>query len=59
MKSQQNVLKYWQVSKYTVLLSESNFPKKRKNKSKFQMLDLCNGGTKDFVELWKIINLKI
>ena len=34
-------------------------PKKGKNKSKFQMGNLCNGGTKDFVELWEIIHLKI
>ena len=30
-----------------------------KNKSKFRMVNLCNGGTKDFVELWEIIHLKI
>ena len=23
------------------------------------MVNLCNGGTKDFVELWEIIHLKI
>ena len=32
------------------------FPKKGKIiKSKFCVLNLCNGGTKDFVELWKVI----
>ena len=51
--------KYWQVSKYTSLLSKSNFLKKGKNKSKFWMVNLCNGGTKDFVELREIIYLKI
>ena len=36
------------------------FPKKRKkNKSKFWVVNLCNGGTKDFIELWQIIHLKI
>ena len=35
------------------------FPKKGKNKSKFQIANLCHGGTKDFVELWEIIQLKI
>ena len=35
------------------------FPKKGKNKSKFRMVNLCNGETKDFVELWEIIHLKI
>ena len=35
------------------------FPKKRKNKSTFQIVNLCNGRTKDFVELWEIIHLKI
>ena len=34
-------------------------PKKGKNMSKFWMVSLCNGGTKDFVELWEIIYLKI
>ena len=24
----------------------------------FWMVNLCNGGTKDFVKLWKIIRLK-
>ena len=51
------LLKYWQVSKYTVLLNEFRFPKKRKNQ--VSMVNLGNGGTKDFVELWKIIHLKI
>ena len=46
--------KYWQVSKYTAFI-----PKKGKNKSKFWIVNLCNGGTKDFVELWEIIHLKI
>ena len=31
---------------------------KGKNKSNFWMVNLCNGGTKDFVELWEIIHLK-
>ena len=44
--------KYWQVSKYTAMLSKFSFPKKgNKNKSNFRMVNLCNGGTKDFVEL--------
>ena len=52
--------KYWQVSKYTAMLSKFSFPKKgNKNKSNFRMANLCNGGTKDFVELWEIIHLKI
>ena len=42
------------------------FPQKRekislsfgKNKSKFWIVNLRNGGTKDFVELWEIIHLK-
>ena len=55
MKSRQNVIllsdgtiffpilsKYWQVSKYTAF-----FPKIGKNKSKFRIVNLCNGGTKD------------
>ena len=25
----------------------------------FQIVNLCNGGTKDFVELWEIIHLNI
>ena len=33
--------------------------KRGKNKSKFQMVNLGNGGTKDFVELWEIGDLKI
>ena len=35
------------------------FPKKGKNKSKFHIVNLCNGKTKDFVELLEIIHLKI
>ena len=35
------------------------FPKKGKNKSKFCIVNLCNGGTKDFAELWEIVYLKI
>ena len=35
------------------------FPEKGKNKSKFQIVNLCNGGIKDFVELQEIIQLKI
>ena len=49
-----------QVSKYTPMLSEFRFSKKGKIiKSKFRMVNLCNGGTKDFVELLEIIYLKI
>ena len=33
--------------------------KSGKNKSKFQMVNLGNGGTKDFEELWEIMHLKI
>ena len=51
--------KYGQASKSTALLSEFSFPKKGKNKSRFRMVNWCNGGTKDFVELWEIIHLKI
>ena len=52
--------KYWQVSMYIAMLSEFSFPKKRKqNKSNFRMVNLCNSGTKDFVELWKIIHWNI
>ena len=51
--------KYWQVSKYTALLSEFSFPKWEKIKFKFRMINLCNGGTKDFVKLWEILHLKI
>ena len=41
---------------YRAMLSEFSFPKKRKqNKSNFQMVNLCNGRTKNFVELWEII----
>ena len=36
-----------------------SFPKKGQNKSKFQMVNLCNAGTKDFAELWEVIHLKI
>ena len=36
------------------------FPKKGKNKSKFWILNLYNGGIKDFKELWEFENhLKI
>ena len=48
-----------QVSKYTALLSKFCFPKKGKKKFKFQMVNLGNGETKDFVELWEIMHLKI
>ena len=41
------LLKYWQVS---MMLSELSF-----SQDKFQMVNICNGGTKDFVELWEII----
>ena len=51
--------KYRQVSKYTAMLCEFSFPKKGKNNSNFRMVNLCNSGTKDFVELWEIIHLKI
>ena len=51
--------KYWEVSKYTVLLSTFSFPKKEINKSTLRRVNLCNGGTKDFVKLWEIIHLKI
>ena len=41
-----SIPKYWQVSKYTALLSEFTFPKKwEKN------VNLGDGGTKDFVKL--------
>ena len=51
--------KYWQVSKYTGV-KQIYFSKRGKRiKSKFLMVNLCNGGTKDFVELWGIIHLKI
>ena len=41
------------------MLSQFSFPKKGERiKSKFPTVNLCNGGTKDFVELWEIINLK-
>ena len=57
------LLKYWQVSKYAALLSEFSFPKKGKNKSKSRIYHpdgkFMYGGTKDFVELWEIIHLKI
>ena len=33
--------------------------KRRQNKSNFWIVNLCNSGTKDFVELWKIIHLNI
>ena len=43
---------------YTAMLSKFSFPKNgNENKSNFGMENLCNGGTKDFVELWKIIHL--
>ena len=42
------------------MLSEFSFPKMGKELSlKFQMVNLSNGETKDFVELWGIIHLKI
>ena len=41
------------------MLTQFSFPKKGERiKSKFPIVNLCNGGTKDFVELWEIINLK-
>ena len=40
-----------QYSKYTAMLSKFSFPKKgNKNKSNFRLVNLCNGGTKDFVK---------
>ena len=48
-----------QVSKYTPLLSKFRFPKKGKKKFEFQMVNLGNGETKDFVELQEIMHLKI
>ena len=33
-----------------------SFQKKGKNKSKFWIVNLCNGETKDFRELWEIIH---
>ena len=33
--------------------------KGKRIRSKFRMVNLCNGGTKDFAELWEIIHLKI
>ena len=47
-----------QYSKCTAVLSKFSFPEKgNKNKSNFRLVNVCNGGTKDFVELWKIIHL--
>ena len=51
------LLKYWLFSKYAALLSEFNFSKMGKNKSKFRMVNFCHGETKDSVELWEIIQL--
>ena len=51
--------KYWQVSKYTSLLSKLSFRKEGKNNSNFWMVNLCNGGAKEFLELWEIIHLNI
>ena len=39
------------------MLSKFSFPKKEKNNSNFRMVNLCNSGTKDIVELWEIIHL--
>ena len=47
--------KYCQVSKYAALLSEFSFPRK----GKFWMVNLCNGGSKDFLELRENKHLKI
>ena len=45
---------------YTALLSTFSFPKKgEKLRLKFQIVNLGNGGTKDFWELWEIMHLKI
>ena len=44
------------------MLREFSFPKKGKElylRIKFCMVNLCNGGPKDFVELLETINLKI
>ena len=70
MKSRQNAIllsdgttffPFWniQVSKYTPLLSKFRFPKKGEKKFEFQMVNLGNGETKDFVELQEIMHLKI
>ena len=40
-------------------VSTQHFFPKREKISKFQIVDSCNGGTKDFMELWEIIHLKI
>ena len=47
------------ISKCAVLLSKFSFPKKRKLSQSFGWQNLFNGETKDFVELWEIIHLKI
>ena len=52
-------LKYWQISKYTALISKFSFPKIEKSKSKFRMINLCNDGTKDFMEIWEVIHLNL
>ena len=39
--------------------TQSSFPEKGINKSKFRRVNLCNGRIGDFVELWEIIHLKI
>ena len=39
--------KYWLVIEYTAMLSK----KGEKIKSTFRVVNLCNGGTMDFVEL--------
>ena len=41
------------------MLNEFSFRKKGKNKSNSRMVNLSNGGTKDFVKLWEIIHLNI
>ena len=64
MKSRQNAIllsdgttffsilsKYWQVSKYTQVSTQRFFSEKGKNKSNFRIVNLCNGGINDFVEL--------
>ena len=49
--------KYWLVNKYSNV-KWILFPKKGKRiKSKFWMVNLYNGETKDVAELWEIIHL--
>ena len=69
MKSRQNaiLLSYGTIFfsssrniEFTAMLSEFSIPRKRKEiKSNFQMVNLRNGGTKDFSELFEMIHLNI